>query len=70
MSLLLKDDVDADNMETLCFYSDPDMLFDAFSCETQEQKDEILNMMITMEVLQMQPEAFFLKLIEETGVGP
>lgn len=70
MSVLLKESIEADTMETLCFYSDPDMLFDAFSCETQEQKDEILNMMITMEVLQMQPEAFFLELIEETGVDP
>lgn len=70
MSLILKDEVEADTMETLCFYSDPELLFDAFGCETQGQKDEILNMMITMEVLQMQPEAFFLELIEETGVDP
>lgn len=68
MSVLLRDSVKADTMETLCFYSDPELLFDTFGCETQEQRDELLNMMITLQVLQMQPKNFHLLYTEKTGV--
>lgn len=59
MSTLLRDDVNADTMETICFYDDPQLLFDAFGCENEAQRDELLNMMITLQVLQMQPSAFY-----------
>lgn len=68
MSVLLRDPVKADTMETLCFYDDPQLLFDAFGCETEEQKDELLNMMITLQILQMQPKSFHLTYQEKTGV--
>lgn len=68
MSVLLRDGVKADTMETLCFYSDPELLFDAFGCETEVQREELLNMMITLQVLQMQPKSFHLAYQEETGV--
>lgn len=68
MSVLLRDSVKADTMETLCFYDDPQLLFDAFGCENQEQKDELLKLMITMQVLQMQPESFLLLYKEKTGI--
>lgn len=70
MSVLLRDTVQADTMETLCFYSDPELLFDAFGCETQAQRDELLNMMITLQVLQMQPAPFFDAYKEATGIDP
>lgn len=69
MSVLLRDSVKADTMETICFYSDPELLFDAFGCQTQEQRDELLNMMITLQVLQMQPKSFHAAYEEETGVN-
>ena len=68
MSVLLRDSVDADTMETLCFYSDPELLFEAFDCGTQAQRDELLNMMITLQVLQMQPKSFHIAYKEQTGV--
>ena len=68
MSVLLRDTVKADTMETLCFYSDPELLFDAFGCENEAQREELLNMMITLQVLQMQPTAFHLAYAEATGI--
>lgn len=68
MSVLLRDSVKADTMETLCFYDDPQLLFDAFGCETEAQRDELLNMMITLQVLQMQPNSFHLAYKEATGI--
>jgi len=67
MSVLLRDSVKADTMETLCFYSDPELLFDAFGCVTETQRDELLKMMITLQVLQMQPKNFHLVYAETTG---
>ncbi len=67
MSVLLRDSVKADTMETLCFYDDPQLLFDAFGCETQAQQDELLNMMITLQILQIQPKNFHLVYAEKTG---
>jgi len=68
MSVLLRDTVKADTMETLCFYSDPELLFDAFACENQAQRDELLKLMITMQVLQMQPKSFYIMYKEKTGI--
>lgn len=68
MSVLLRDPVRADTMETLCFYSDPELLFDAFGSQTQAQRDELLNMMITLQVLQIQPKSFHLAYKEATGI--
>lgn len=69
MAVLLRDTVAPDTLDTLCFYDDPQLLFDAFGCQTQEQKDELLNMMITLQVLQMQPTNFHILYTEETGVN-
>ncbi len=68
LSVLLRDPVKADTMETLCFYSDPELLFDAFGCETEEERDELLKMMITLQVLQIQPKSFHAAYTEKTGV--
>lgn len=68
MSVLLRDSVKPDTIETLCFYDDPQLLFDAFSCENEAQRDELLNMMITLQVLQMQPNSFHLAYKEATGI--
>lgn len=68
MALLLRDAVAADRMETLCFYEDPQLLFDAFDCQTPEEYDEILKLVITTNILQMQPTAFYDRYREATGV--
>ena len=68
MALLLRENVAADRMETLCFYDDPQLLFDAFGCETPEKYEEVLKLVITTNTLQMQPTAFMERYREETGV--
>lgn len=68
LSVLLRDDVQADTMETLCFYSDVDLLFDTFGCETPAQREEIIKLMITTNILQMQPTEFFEIYKEATGI--
>jgi len=68
MSVLLRDGVKADTMETLCFKSDPEALFEAFGCKNEAERDELLNMMITLQVLQMQPKSFHAAYTERTGV--
>lgn len=69
MSILLRGEVEADTMETLCFYDDPQLLFDAFGCTTEEEREELLLAMIAMNNFQMQPRAFFLAYQETTGVN-
>ena len=68
MAILLRPEVDADTMENLCFQSDPELLFQAFGCETQLQRDELIRLMITMQILQMQPEAFYYEYQQKTGI--
>jgi hypothetical protein len=68
MSVLLRETVKPDTIETLCFYDDPQLLFDAFGCENESQREELLNMMITLQVLQMQPKSFHLAYKEATGI--
>lgn len=68
MSVLLRDPVQPDTMETMCFYSDPELLFETFGCETEQQREELLNLMITLQVLQMQPNSFMIAYRERTGV--
>lgn len=70
MSVLLREEAAADTMETVCFYDDPQLLFDVFGCDTPEEQAEILRMMITMEVLQSQPEAFFEAYAAAYGADP
>lgn len=70
MSVLLRDEVQADTLETLCFYDDPKLLFDTFGCKTQEHKEEIIKMMITLNILQTEPAAFFEAYKKANGSDP
>ena len=64
LSTLLKEQLTAEYMDNISFYSDPDLLFDAFS----RSKEEMILFMTTMQILQIQPEAFFLDYQEKTGI--
>lgn len=68
MSVLLRDTVKADTLETICFHDDPELLFDAFGCETEEERNELINMMITLQVLQMRPDGFVEEYKAKTGI--
>lgn len=46
----------ANYAETVNFYCDPDMLFDLFDCETEQDKEEIYHLIYGLEMMQMQPE--------------
>ncbi len=67
LSVLLNSDVNADVFETMCFYSDPELLFKAFNCQNQSEREEILNLMITTNILQMQPTRFYEVYEDATG---
>ena len=67
-SILLRPSVQADTLDLLYFYSDPQLFFDAFGAESPEERDELLNMMITLQILQIQPRAFYAYYEEKTGV--
>lgn len=64
LSTLLNGEIPAEYMDTISFYSDPDLLFNAFS----RSKEEMILFMTTMQILQIQPEAFFLDYQEKTGI--
>lgn len=68
MAILLRPEVQADTIENLSFQSDPELLFDAFGCETAAERDELIRLMITMQILQMQPEAFYYEYQKKTGI--
>lgn len=69
-ALLLDRDVPCDFFETVCFYDDPELLFEAFGCESEDERREVVNAMITVNVLQMSPEAFYLEFEKEYGYRP
>ena len=70
MALLLRSEVAADTMENLCFQDDPEALFAAFGCQTPEERDQVILLMTTMNVLQMQPDAFYRAYEKAYGVNP
>ncbi len=70
MSVLLRDDVEADAIESLTLVDDIDLLFDTFGCETQEEKNEVLKLLISTEIIQTQPALFYEKCAKETGYDP
>ena len=70
MALLLREEVAADTMENLCFQADPQLLFDAFGCKTQEERRTVIELMTTVNVLQMQPAGFYRAYEKAYGVNP
>jgi hypothetical protein len=70
MALLLREEVAADTMENLCFQADPQLLFDAFGCENRQERLTVLELMTTVNVLQMQPAGFYRAYEKAYGVNP
>lgn len=63
LATLLNPQVEADRMHIICFQDDPQLLFSAFRCP----REEVVELMTTMQVLQMQPKDFFTEYQEATG---
>ena len=56
LATMLQKNVPANYAETINFYCDPQMLFDLFGCETEQDKEEIYHLIYGLEMMQMQPE--------------
>lgn len=55
LATMLDSSVPANYVETLYFYNDLDKLFSLFDAETDEQKQEIYQMIYSLEIMQMEP---------------
>lgn len=55
LAILLKEEMPANYVETICFYNDLDKLFDSFDAKTKEEKQEIYHMIYALEIIQMIP---------------
>ncbi len=56
LACMLRDEVSPDCMETIAFYEDPRRLFSLFDCESEEEYAEIVNMLISIHVIQANDE--------------
>lgn len=55
---LVKDDYKVNDTEKLSFYHNLDALFKFFDAETDEEKNEILKLMYSIEIMQQSPSSF------------
>lgn len=56
LSTMLQENVPANYLETVNFYSEPKMLFDLFGCENEQDKEEIYHLIYALEMMHMQPD--------------
>lgn len=68
LSTVFNPDIPARYAESICLYDDIDRLYNLFECESKEDKLEILNMLITMNVIQFSPDTLIAKYGEKYGV--
>ena len=68
LSVLLRPEVQADTLDLLCFYEDPELFFTAFGAVDEAEREELIEMMVTLQILQIQPNAFHAMYKEKTGV--
>lgn len=59
MATILKDNVSVDQTEKICFQNNPEMLYQQFGCDTEDQKRELIKMMYTTDILQSEREDFY-----------
>lgn len=68
LSVLLRDDVDAGYVEAISFYENPERLFSLFDCKDKKDYIEIIELMTTINVLQMQPDVILDAYAQKYGV--
>ncbi|MDD3222329.1 MAG: hypothetical protein EOM34_16800 [Clostridia bacterium] len=61
MATMLRDGVSADQTEKICFQNDPEILYQQFGCENDDEKCELIKMMYTTDILQSEREDFYEK---------
>lgn len=65
IATILDDDVAVSQNELNSFTKDLNSIFKMFNCTTEEEKIEIINMMYSIQIIQVEPEEFFEKLNKE-----
>lgn len=68
LATFLHQDTPADYVQTLCFYSDPNRLFDLFDAHSKEEITEIARLMEAIQIIQESPDDFLKAYQEKYGV--
>ena len=68
LSTMFYEGIPARYTETLCLYDDTNKLYDLFGCKNQKDKIEVLNMLITLNVIQYAPSEIMSLYGEKYGV--
>lgn len=58
LSTIADEKVPANYLETLSFYDNIDLIYELFECKSVEEKKEILNLFIAINIIQTAPEEF------------
>lgn len=64
LAILPNPETRPDTLQTVCFYDDPQRLFDAFGCTDEAQQERLLTLLIAIQLLDAPPEQF----AEATGL--
>lgn len=67
---LLNDNFKVNDTERLTFKKNLDCLFESFNVKTDKEKNEVLKLMYSIEVMQMEPKEFYEALEKITGKTP
>lgn len=59
MATILDKDIPIDYTERLCFQKDINKIFEQFNCVTQEEKEEIIKMMYSIDIIQYSKDDFY-----------
>lgn len=58
MAILPNPEMQPDTLQTICFYDDPQRLFDAFGCEDAPRQEALLTMLLNIQLLDAPPKQF------------
>lgn len=68
LATMLQTEVPADYVETISFYDDINKIYELFHCKTEEECMEVLNMLISIDIIQQQPEPLMKAYGDKFGV--
>lgn len=59
MSTILNKNVSVNQTEYLCFQKNPELLYKQFGCDNNKEREELIKMMYTVDVLQFERDDFY-----------
>lgn len=65
LATILNNNVKVSQNETNCYTKDLNSIFEMFDCTTEEEKIEIINMLYSIQIIEVEPEEFFNSLNNE-----